>query len=246
MANYAELQDKQVLITGVNSGIGLAQAMAFINQGAIVTGLDRNTEQMEKLKQKFPQKFRFIKVDLTDVETLIRVLSEIKEIDILINTAGILDDYRTIDATSLEQWTNVFNTNVTSMFIVTKTILPILKQGAIIVNTASIAGMVAGGGGIAYTTSKHAVIGFTKQLALDYAEKGIRVNGIAPGCIDTPMNAKDFENDGRIAKNVAKEIPIKRWAGACEVASVTLFLASNGASYLQGTVIPVDGGWIIK
>lgn len=245
MTSYPELKNKIILITGANSGIGLAQATAFLQQGALVTGLDQNVDQMQLLGKKFPD-FTYAQVDLTNLDELILALNSIEKLDILVNTAGILDDYQSIEQTSFEQWTKVLNTNVSTMFNVTKLVLAKINSDGVIVNAASIAGMVAGGGGIAYTASKHAVIGFTKQLALDLAERGIRVNGIAPGCIDTPMNAKDFENGGLIASQVAKEVPIKRWAGADEVATVTLFLASAGASYLQGTIIPVDGGWLIK
>jgi 3-oxoacyl-[acyl-carrier protein] reductase len=246
VASYPELKSKRVLITGANSGIGLAQAREFLNQGAKVTGFDRNVDQMQDLKEAFASDFDYYQLDLTDVELLKATIGKLVSIDVLLNTAGILDEYRPIESTSFDLWQKILDTNVTTMFNVTKNVLPLLAENGIIVNMASIAGMVAGGGGIAYTTAKHAVIGFTKQLALDCAERGIRVNGIAPGCIETPMNAKDFENGGEMAKSVAKDVPIKRWAGAEEVASVSAFLASDSASYLQGTIIPVDGGWIIK
>lgn len=246
MVNYPELKNKYVLLTGANSGIGLAQAREFLGQGAKVIGLDCNVDQMQQLKVIYTTNFGYYQVDLTDEKQLDTVIGKISKVDILLNTAGVLDDYQPIETTSINLWQKILATNVTTMFNVTKKILPLLAEGSVIVNMASIAGMVAGGGGIAYTTSKHAVIGFTKQLALDLAERGIRVNGIAPGCIDTPMNAKDFANGGEMAKSVAKEVPIKRWAGAEEVARVATFLASNGASYLQGTIIPVDGGWITK
>ncbi len=102
----------------------------------------------------------------------------------------------------------------------------IRRKSGTIINMASIAGLVAGGGGIAYTSAKHAIVGFTKQLALDYAEQGIRVKGIAPGAIQTPMNAADFEGEGEMAEWVANETPVKRWAQPEEVAELTLFLAS--------------------
>lgn len=111
---------------------------------------------------------------------------------------------------------------------------------------ASVAGLVAGGGGAAYTASKHAVIGYTKQLTFDYSRQGIRANALAPGAIQTPMNKADFEGDAEIAKWVANETPAGRWAQPDEVAKATLFLASEGASYIQGAVLPIDGGWIVK
>lgn len=168
--------------------------------------------------------------------------------DILLNTAGILDNYAPTLDTSEEQWDNIFNTNLKSMFLLTNAILPIMlkQKHGVIVNMASIAGLVAGGGGAAYTAAKHGIIGYTKQLAYDYADKGIRVNCIAPGAINTPMNAADFAGDGAMAKEVARFTPAKRWAKPKEVAEMTLYLASPRADYVHGTVFTIDGGWTVK
>ena len=155
----------------------------------------------------------------------------------------------TMEDTDFSLWKKILATNLDSMFLVTSAFLPQMKKqkSGVIINMASVAGLVAGGGGIAYTASKHAIVGFTKQLALDEAQHGIQVAGIAPGAIDTPMNAKDFtENNGEMAKWVAKETPAKRWAKPQEVADLTLFLASPESSYLTGAVVPIDGGWTIK
>lgn len=111
---------------------------------------------------------------------------------------------------------------------------------------ASIAGLVGGGGGAAYTASKHAVVGYTKQVNLDYCREGIRANAIAPGAIQTPMNAADFSGDGKIAEWVAQETPAGRWAQPEEVAKLTLYLAGAASDYIHGTVIPIDGGWTAK
>ncbi|KMO51231.1 3-ketoacyl-ACP reductase, partial [Lacticaseibacillus rhamnosus] len=168
--------------------------------------------------------------------------------DIVCNTAGILDGYKTVAETDLATWQHILNVDLTSQFLMIKALLPgMLARGhGVFVNMSSIAGIVGGGGGVAYTAAKHAVIGLTKQLDLDYAAQGIRANALAPGAINTPMNAADFAGDGKMAAWVAKETPAKRWAKPEEVAQLTLFLASDAADYIHGTVIPIDGGWLEK
>ena len=170
------------------------------------------------------------------------------QIDILLNAAGILDDYRPSLETSEALWDQILATNLKSVFLVTNALLPYFLQQkkGVIVNMASIAGLVAGGGGAAYTASKHAIIGYTKQLSYDYAKLGIRANAIAPGAIQTPMNAADFVGEGEMATWIARETPAGRWAQPQEVAKLSLFLASDDADYIHGTVMTIDGGWTMK
>lgn len=250
--NFTEYKGQTVFITGAASGIGYAQAEAFLEQGANVFAIDLNETGLQKLKQSYPETFAFritdVRIQEEIAESIRHALTEFTKIDILINTAGILDAYLTTLDTSEELWDEIFNTNVKSIFYITNLILPHMlkwKKG-VIINTASIAGTVAGGGGAAYTASKHAIVGYTKQLAYDYSRKGIRVNAIAPGAIRTPMNADDFKDDEKIANWVAEETPAGRWAEPEEVAGVTLFIASDAADYMHGAVIPIDGGWTIK
>jgi 3-oxoacyl-[acyl-carrier protein] reductase len=248
---YPSLAGKIVFVTGAASGIGAAQAEAFLNQGSIVFGLDKQIGGMSELKKTFPETFDFMQGDIREKDMLhlaVDTCTKKGAIDILLNTAGILDDYKKLDETPDELWNLIYETNVKSLYHLTRYVLPSMlarKQGTII-NMASIAGFVAGGGGIAYTSAKHAIIGFTKQLALDYAAEGIRVKGIAPGAIRTPMNAADFAGTGEMAAWVADETPVKRWAEPKEVAEVTLFLATPQADYIQGAVVPIDGGWLLK
>ncbi|MEO1768652.1 3-oxoacyl-ACP reductase [Candidatus Enterococcus ferrettii] len=245
MIRYSEFDGKVVVVSGAASGIGQAQAEAFLAQGATVIGLDQ--QSMEEKKAFIPYK-----VDLSDKSQIEKIAKKILKryphVDILVNTAGILDGYSPTLSTSEELWMKVFQINVTSIYRLTNLFLPqmLKRQAGVVVNMASIAGLIAGGGGAAYTMAKHAVVGYTKQLALDYAKEGIRVNALAPGAIKTPMNAADFAGEGTMAKWVAEETPLNRWAEPQEVANATLFLASEGASYLQGVVLPVDGGWILK
>lgn len=250
MTNF-HFNDKIVFVTGAASGIGAAQAQAFLEAGATVFAFDQQELGLPNMRKHFPEQFAFQIGDVRNKQNLQMGLQNCHDtfgkVDILLNTAGVLDDYLTLSETEDDLWEKIMDTNLKSMFTLTKLVLPeLLENQGTIINMASIAGLVAGGGGIAYTTSKHAIVGFTKQLALDYAAKGLHVNAIAPGAINTPMNQADFAGEGQMAKWVAEETPVKRWATPEEVAYATLFLASDEARYLQGTILPIDGGWLLK
>lgn len=250
--HYPDLANQVVFVTGAAQGIGAAQAEAFLNQGAKVFGVDLKLGKMEELAIQYPTHFISFLGDISQKEVIEQAVTTCHEragaISILLNTAGILDGYKPLLETDETLWDRIYEVNVKSLFRLTKQVLPAMleKQTGTIINMASIAGMVAGGGGIAYTSAKHAIIGFTKQLALDYAAQGIRVKAIAPGAIQTPMNAADFAGDGEMAKWVAEETPVKRWAQPEEVAELTLFLATPQASYIHGAIVPIDGGWLLK
>lgn len=245
-----DFTNKTVFITGAASGIGAAQTQAFLTAGACVFAFDQQDQKFDQLQQNFPKNFAYL---IGDVRNKIHLTTAINKchqlfgtVDILLNTAGILDAYLPLKETDEKLWDRVFDTNVKSMFTLTKLLLPeLLENHGHVINMSSIAGLVAGGGGIAYTASKHAIVGFTKQLALDYAPT-LHVNALAPGAIKTPMNEKDFAGDGQMAKWVAEETPLKRWAEPKEVADATLFLASEETRYLQGDLLPIDGGWLLK
>lgn len=252
MAKQTTIAGQRVLVTGVASGIGQAQARLFLEQGALVFGADlQKSPLVEKLTRDFPTSFTFVHCDVrhvTEITQLVEQVNATGPVDILLNTAGILDAYRPSLETTVAQWDNVMDTNLKSMFLLCNACLPqMLQQGhGVVVNMASIAGLVAGGGGAAYTAAKHAIIGYTKQLDYDYAGRGIRANCVAPGAINTPMNQADFAGDGQMAKEVAAQTPALRWAQPEEVAALSLFLASPQADYIHGTVVPIDGGWTEK
>ncbi|WP_311163819.1 3-oxoacyl-ACP reductase [Streptococcus cristatus] len=230
---------KTVLVTGASSGIGRAQALTFLENGYRVYGVDKGENP------GFLNELRFFKMDLTD--DLAPLFTSLPEVDILCNTAGILDDYRPLHETGDEDWEQIFALNLTATMKITRFYLQKMleKKSGIIINMCSIASFLAGGGGAAYTASKHALAGLTKQIALDYADKNIQVFGLAPGAVKTAMTAADFEPDG-LADWVAEETPIKRWLDPQEVADVSLFLASGKATAMQGEIIKIDGGWSLK
>ena len=230
---------KTVLVTGASSGIGRAQALTFLENGYRVYGVDKDENP------GFLNELRFIKLDLTG--DLTPLFTSLPEVDILCNTAGVLDDYRPLHETRDEDWEQLFALNLTATMKITRFYLQKMleKKSGIIINMCSIASFLAGGGGAAYTASKHALAGLTKQIALDYADKNIQVFGLAPGAVKTAMTAADFEPGG-LADWVAEETPIKRWLDPQEVADVSLFLASGKASAMQGEIIKIDGGWSLK
>ena len=230
---------KTVLVTGASSGIGRAQALTFLENGYRVYGVDKDENPV------FLNELRFVKMDLTG--DLTPLFTSLPEVDMLGDTAGILDDYRSLHETNDEDWEQIFALNLTSTMKITRFYLQKMleKKSGIIINMCSIASFLAGGGGAAYTASKHALAGLTKQIALDYADKNIQVFGLAPGAVKTAMTAADFEPGG-LADWVVEETPIKRWLEPQEVADVSLFLASGKAAAMQGEIIKIDGGWSLK
>lgn len=234
---------RTVLITGCASGIGLAQTEAFLAAGDQVYGLDK--QQPQQLNHP---NFHFFQIDLSgDLGPLLSQLP--KHLDVLCHTAGILDDYKPLLETSDDDFSVFWATNVGPVITLTRHVLPamIAQKSGVIITMCSIASFVAGGGGAAYTTTKHALAGFTKQLALDYARTGLQIFGIAPGAVKTAMTQKDFDlDDGKMADWVAQETPIGRWADPSEIADLTLFLASGKAAYMHGQILKVDGGWTLK
>ena len=230
---------KTVLVTGVSSGIGRAQARLFLENGWHVYGVDQSK------KPNLTGDFHFLQQDLT--LALQSVFDWCPRIDVLCNTAGVLDDYKPLLEQTAQEIQEIFEINYVTPVELTRYYLTqmLKKQSGIIINMCSIASSLAGGGGHAYTSSKHALAGFTKQLALDYAEQGVQVFGIAPGAVKTSMTATDFELGG-LAQWVADETPIKRWIEPEEVAELTLFLASGKAQSMQGEIVKIDGGWSLK
>ncbi len=246
------VKDKVTLITGAASGMGRAQAKLFAKEGAKVVVTDINekgiNETVDAIKKDGGEAtgIVFNVMDTTQIDGLIKKVHDTYgTIDILINTAGILDDFK--DALDLDEKTldNVFGVNVKGAHFLTQAVLPdmLQKEHGSIVNIASIAGLMANGGGTAYTMSKHAMIGYTRHLANAYASKGIKINAIAPGAIKTGMTEELFKDDGMMQMVQSK--PIGRYGTAEEIAEATLFLASDEARFITGAILPVDGGWIL-
>lgn len=238
-----EFKDKVVIVTGGSSGIGKKISERFFNEEATViasSSKDRKTKD----------DFAFIKADVreeSDVKNLIeRVVEKYGKIDILINSAGIYsqNQYDIVNL-SVDEFDDSMNVNFRGIFLTTKYALPyLLKSNGNIINISSVLGLVPEKESSIYCSSKAAVNMFTKVLALNYADKGVRVNSICPGPIDTPMLDKNIPSNEM--KKYLEENPMKRAGTTDEVANLVLFLASDKASYITGGIYTVDGGESLK
>jgi NAD(P)-dependent dehydrogenase (short-subunit alcohol dehydrogenase family) len=243
------LKNKVAIITGAASGMGQGEALRFAKEGAKVVVADLNfagAQDVVKEIQAFGGEAIAVKVDVTKTQDIQNMVKSTEEafgtIDILVNNAGVFDKYAKTLETSLDQWNFLININLTSVFQITNAVLPsmIERKTGSIVNIASVASLVAGKGGAAYTATKHGVIGYTKHVASEYARFGIKVNAICPGTIETPL-VKDV-----IANIPTDLVPARRFGQVEEVADLAVFLASDESKFMNGVAVPIDGGFTIQ
>ena len=241
------LENKVALITGSTSGMGRDTAYLFAKEGAkvIVTGRDESRAKavVERIKADGGEAV-YIIADMSDLSSIDVIfdgaMKAYGRIDILMNNSGMLSVTPILDIT-LDEWQKVFNVNVTSAFLLTQKVAPVMKAngGGHIINTASVAGCAAHWGPVAYCTSKHAMMGLTKAMALELGPD-IHVNGICPGAIQTAMLDSAGGED---AMGFMKErSPLHRIGQGNEIATVALFLATSDSSFIDGQLIRVDGG----
>jgi NAD(P)-dependent dehydrogenase (short-subunit alcohol dehydrogenase family) len=246
------LKDKVAFITGAGGGIGRAAALRFAREGARIAGLDRDGDRVQKVVRELPQEGKHAAFE-TDVgssqsvnDAVRQAIEKFGRVDILFNNAAItsLSSVASIGDDELER---VLTVNVKSMFYVSRAVLPQMvaqKSGAIL-NSSSITGLVGAPGMTAYAASKGAIITFTRSLALEQAENGIRVNCICPASIDTPMLQKSFDQTSDPAaareRNIRRH-PLGRLGTPEDVADLALFLVSNEASFITGSTYVIDGG----
>jgi 3-oxoacyl-[acyl-carrier protein] reductase len=247
------LDGKVALITGAGSGIGRASAERFAAEGAQVVVVDlKGAEETVAAIEAAGGEALALRTDVADEDAVAAMagvaLDQFGKVDVLMNNAGVLDDYLPAADTPTEVWRRVLGVNIDAQFFTSRALLPQMVErgdGAII-NVASTAGLNGGNGGAAYTTSKHAVIGFTRQLCFDYARKGIRCNVICPGAVETGMTKEIFASPDAAVMEAVESAPIGRWAQPDELANAALFLASDEASFVNGAVYVVDGGFDSK
>lgn len=240
---------KTVIVTGGASGIGQATVRRAHLEGAFVVIVDNNTAQVEALVAELkPERVMGRSMDVTDPLQVSACMEEAQSrfghLDILVNSAGIRDTHGIEDLPN-ERWRRVMAVNSEGVFNMSQAFVQRLKpmgRAGAIVNVASTAGIIGIVHRPVYVASKHAVVGLTRQMAIDLAPHQIRVNVVCPGMIHTPMTAAYFEKPEDAAR-IAQSMPIRRVGRPEEIAAPILFLASDEASFITGGVLAVDGGF---
>jgi 3-oxoacyl-[acyl-carrier protein] reductase len=241
------LKNKVALITGAANGLGLEAAITFIREGAKVAMADFDEENGKRRMneiQELGADIEFFQVDVSDRnsvnEMVNKVIDRFGRIDILINNAGITKDAM-LTKMSPEDFQQVMDVNVAGVFHCTQAVVPhMIAQGkGKIVNTSSVSGVYGNIGQTNYAASKAAVVGMTKTWAKELGRKGINVNAVAPGFIETGMVAKVPE---KIIEQIKNTIPLQRLGKPSDIANAYLYLASDESDYVNGTVLHVDGG----
>lgn len=250
------LQNKIALITGGTSGIGKAASILFAKEGAITVVAGRREKEgtaVVETIEKFGGRAKFIQADVSkeqDIKNLInQTVSTFGRLDIAFNNAGVEQAVSQLTETTTEEYHQQFNINVFGVWASMKyEIQAMLKTGGgAIVNTSSVAGHNGMAGASTYVATKHAVEGLTKSVALEFADKGIRINAVAPAAIETDMITRFAGDENSEMRNYLKSLhPVGRLGTADEIAKAVLYLVSPGSGFTTGISLPVDGGWLAK
>jgi len=247
------LEGKKALVTGGSRGIGKGIALALATQGAdVAINYRANLQEAEKVVEEIKQMGRdafSVQADVSQKDQVVKMFAQVKEkwgkLDILVNNAGILQ-FAPFEQLTEEQWDQVTAVNLKGQFLCSQEAVKLMGQGAKIINIASIA---SGGVGIGfsqiahYTASKGGVVALTENMALELGGKGINVNAVAPGVIETDMT-KGMLSDEKSKAGLMVRIPKKRIGKPEDIGAAVAFLASDEADYITGVVLYVDGGWL--
>lgn len=247
-----KLRDKVALITGGDSGIGRAAAIAYAKEGADVAIVYLNEhEDAEKTKQMIEKEGRSCLTMAGDVgdekfcqQAVQQTVDKFGRLDILVNNAAEQHPKESIEEISADQLERTFRTNIFSMFYLTKAALPHLKEGSAIINTTSVTAYKGSEQLLDYSSTKGAIVAFTRSLSQSLIKKGIRVNGVAPGPIWTPLIPSTFPEDK--VKEFGKQVPMGRAGQPEEVAPSFVFLASDDSSYMAGQILHPNGGVVVN
>jgi meso-butanediol dehydrogenase / (S,S)-butanediol dehydrogenase / diacetyl reductase len=254
--------DCVAVVTGAGSGIGKAAAARLASEGAKVILVGRTRSKLEAAAREInrPMKIPAAEIfpaDVTDEEDLVELAQYIEEqygdFHILINNAGASSQGKILEM-DVKDWDYVQSVNLKSVFLTAKVLGGLMAKGAArtrgndnraIVNVASLSGHQAGAQIPHYSSAKAAVINLTKSLALEFAQYGIRVNSVSPGFIETPLTERGLQND-KFVKAIERNTALQRVGKAEEIANIITFIASSEASYMTGSDVLADGGWLIK
>ncbi|MFC4064482.1 SDR family NAD(P)-dependent oxidoreductase [Actinoplanes subglobosus] len=239
---------RTVIVTGAASGIGRATASRIVREGGRVIGVDITADRLKEAEAELGEAFVAVTADITRDDDIARVVAAAGDrIDGLANIAGVVDDFSPIHETSDAVWERVFAVNVDGLFRLTRAVVPAMLSAGrgSIVNIASEAGLRGNAAGVAYTASKHAVIGITKNVAFMYGRQGIRTNAVAPGGVATgmaPVGQSEFGRD-----RTGPFLQLMPGVALAEhlAASITFLLSDDGVN-LNGVVLPSDGGWSVQ
>jgi NAD(P)-dependent dehydrogenase (short-subunit alcohol dehydrogenase family) len=253
MKDNKEFKGKTAIVTGGSFGIGRATAVAFARRGTNVVVADwvEDDETVKRVEAE-GAKALFVKCDVSkeaDVRELVeKAKSTFGSVDFAFNNAGVEGASAITHECTAENWDRTIGINLRGIWLCMKYEIPVmLEQGkGAIVNVASIAGLVGFPGLPAYVASKHAVVGLTKTAALEYAKQGIRVNTVCPGVIKTPMIDRFTGKKKEAEKQFENMEPVGRMGEPAEVAEAAVWLCSDGASFVTGDAMAVDGGWIAQ
>ena len=247
-----KLQDKVALITGGDSGIGRAVAIAFAREGADVAIVylneHKDAEETKRLVEKEGRRCVTIAGDVGHEpfcqDAVARTVEALGRLDILVNNAAEQHPQDSIEKITADQLERTFRTNIFSFFYMTKAAVPHLREGSAIVNTTSVTAYKGNTQLLDYSSTKGAIVAFTRSLSLGLAEKGIRVNAVAPGPIWTPLIPSTFPKEK--VETFGSDVPLKRVGQPEEVAPSYVFLASSDASYMTGQVLHPNGGTVVN
>ncbi len=244
------LKHKVAIITGAAQGIGLATALKFAEEGATVVVCDLKPEGVDAavalVRARGAQTLGFT-LNVTDRPALAAMVAAVRErfnsIDVLVNNAGITRDAR-LQKMTLEQFDTVIDVNLRGVFHASQAVLPAMveQQSGVILNASSVVGIYGNYGQTNYAASKFGVIGFTKTWSRELGPKGIRVNAVAPGFVETPILSTIPD---KVLQQMREQVPLHRLGRPEEIANVYAFLASDEASYVNGAVIEVSGGMTV-
>jgi len=246
-----ELVGKRIAITGANTGIGQGIAVAVARAGGAVVGIGRSAmDETARLVEAEGAEFLSVKTDISDTKAAVAMLNDLMAdgpLDGLVNNAGIIRRADSVDFTE-EDWDDVMDVNLKSLFFLSQAFgrncLAAQRPGRI-VNLASLLSFQGGIRVPSYTASKHGVLGLTRLLANEWAAKGINVNAIAPGYIET-NNTEALRSDPDRSKAILERIPAGRWGVPADIGDAAVFLLARASNFMHGAVIPVDGGWLAR